>query len=56
MLVAIVFGIEILEELTRPSDPAADVGDSWSEEDLRDVAAFSLGYAADSYPKNDDLV
>ena len=40
----------ILQELTQAGAPAADAGDSWSEEDLKDLTAYSLGHAAASDP------
>ena len=44
----------ILEDLTR-SLSELDVSDAWSEEDLRDLAAFSLRCADASYSKEDNL-
>ncbi len=45
----------ILEELSQ-SAAALDVGEPWSEQDLRDLTAFSLGHAQQSYPEEDELV
>lgn len=36
----------ILDELVQPSS-GLDVDDKWSDEDTRDLVAFSLHYAAD---------
>ncbi len=48
----------ILDELTRAGTlPAVvDSADIWSEQDQRDVTAFSLSYAAALYPEDEDLV
>lgn len=45
----------ILEELAESAAPVLDFSDAWSEEDLRDLAAFSKR-SADSGPGDDDLV
>lgn len=39
----------ILDELTASSAATLDFSDSWSEEDLRDVAAHAANYAAEIY-------
>ncbi|HET6881325.1 MAG TPA: hypothetical protein VFI31_14280 [Pirellulales bacterium] len=39
----------ILDELTASGGAALDFSDSWSEEDLGDVAAYAAAYAADVY-------
>ncbi len=41
----------ILEELTQTSASVLDFSDAWSDEDLRDVTAFSLQTAAAEYPE-----
>ncbi len=48
----------ILDELTRAGELPAmtDSSDVWSEQDQRDVTAFSLSYAASLYPEDEDLV
>lgn len=48
----------ILDELTRTGAMPAvvDSSDVWSEQDQRDVVAFSLDYAAALYPEDEDLV
>ncbi|HVC98183.1 MAG TPA: hypothetical protein VND64_31220 [Pirellulales bacterium] len=44
----------ILEELTATAAPALDFSDSWSEEDLRDLTAFSGEHAHERYPEETD--
>ena len=46
----------ILEELTRPLPPTIDQSDEWSEEDIRDLTAYSLNYAATLYPEEGHYV
>ncbi len=48
----------ILDELTRAGAlPAVvDSTDVWTEQDQKDVTAFSLSYAASLYPEDEDLV
>ena len=48
----------ILDELTRSGAPPAfvDGDDAWSQEDQRDLTAFSLDYAASRYPEDEDLI
>jgi hypothetical protein len=41
----------ILEELTATSAPVLDFSDSWSEEDLRDLTAFTGHHAHECYPE-----
>ena len=45
----------ILEELAESAAPVLDYSDAWSEEDLRDLAAFSKR-SADSGLGDDELV
>ncbi|HVA50134.1 MAG TPA: hypothetical protein VNH11_27460 [Pirellulales bacterium] len=45
----------ILDELTASAGTALDFSDSWSEEDVRDVAAYAADYAADLYPEEPDI-
>lgn len=44
----------ILDELTQTLPPMVDESDEWSEEDIRDLTAFSLNYAASLYPEEED--
>jgi hypothetical protein len=46
----------ILDELTQTNILPVESSDAWSDEDLHDVAAFALRYAAASYPLDDDSV
>lgn len=47
----------IMNELVSREPPAlVDERDSWSEEDRRELSAFSLNYAAARYPEDEDLV
>ncbi len=48
----------ILDELTRAGAlPAVvDSADIWTEQDQKDLTAFSLSYAACLYPEDEDLV
>jgi hypothetical protein len=43
----------ILQDLSQ-ADLVAE-GDSWSEDDERDLTAFSLGYAAAAYPEDEEV-
>lgn len=45
----------ILDDLTQSPSPL-DVSGTWSDEDTKDVTAFSLRSAAAAYPEQDDLV
>lgn len=44
----------ILDELTQVTPPAVDESSEWSEEDIRDLTAFSLQYAATLYPEEEE--
>jgi len=46
----------ILEELTASAASLLDFSDSWSDEDVRDLTAFSLQHAAAAYPEEEELV
>jgi hypothetical protein len=46
----------ILQDLTRSGVSVVDHGDAWSERDQCDLTAFSLQYAAQLYPEDEDLV
>lgn len=41
----------ILDELAQSAGAALDYSDSWSDEDVRDLAAYAGEYAAQSYPE-----
>lgn len=43
----------ILAELSQPNVAVIDASAVWSEEDQRDLAAFSLSYAAELYPEGE---
>lgn len=45
----------ILQDLTEPSVSIVELSDTWTAQDERDVAAFSLQYAAALYPESEDL-
>lgn len=46
----------ILQTLTLSEEKNVDCSDSWSEQDLQDLTASSLQYAAELYPEEEDLV
>ena len=46
----------ILQDLAQADMAVVDVSSVWSEQDQRDLTAFSLQYAATLYPEEDDLV
>lgn len=41
----------IVADLAQSSAPILDYCDSWSDEDIRDVTAFSAQHAAAAYPE-----
>jgi len=43
----------ILDELTKSGEELADSSDIWSDEDMHDLAAFSLSHASASYPEEE---
>ena len=46
----------ILEELSRTAAGNLDYSDSWSNEDIQDLAALSMKHSASSFPEDTDLV
>jgi len=46
----------ILAELTQAKLVGVDESREWSEQDIRDLTAFSLSHAATLYPKEVDYV
>ena len=46
----------ILQDLARSDVAVVDTSNAWSEQDQRDLTAFSLQYAAKLYPEKDELV
>src|SRR6266581_4342180 len=46
----------ILQELTQSEVAVVDRSDTWTEQDQYDLTAFSLQYAAELYPEEEDLV
>ena len=46
----------ILQELTQSGVAIVERSESWSEQDERDLTAFSLDYASRTYPEDEDLV
>jgi len=46
----------ILQELTQSEVAGVDRSDTWNEQDQRDLTTFSLQYAAELYPEEEDLV
>ena len=46
----------ILQDLAQSEVSVVDQQDTWSEQDQRDLSAFSLRYAAECYPEDDELV
>lgn len=46
----------ILQDLAQADMAVVDVSSVWSEQDQRDLTAFSLQYAAKLYPEEDELV
>jgi hypothetical protein len=46
----------ILQDLAQADMAVVDVSSVWSEQDQRDLTAFSLQYAATLYPEEDELV
>jgi hypothetical protein len=45
----------ILEDLTKTSTILVEESDEWSEEDMRDLVAYSTSYAGKSYPEEDSI-
>ncbi|MGH8565801.1 MAG: hypothetical protein ACREXW_17595 [Gammaproteobacteria bacterium] len=46
----------ILQDLAQSEVPMVDRSDTWSEQDRHDLTTFSLQYAAELYPEDDELV
>lgn len=46
----------ILQDLAQADMAVVDTSSVWSEQDQRDLTAFSLQYAAKLYPDEDELV
>lgn len=46
----------ILQELAQAEVAIVDRRDTWSEQDQHDVTTFSLQYAAELYPEDEELV
>ena len=46
----------ILEDLAQAEMIVVDSSSLWNEQDQRDLTAFSLQYAAEIYPEEDELV
>ena len=45
----------ILQDLTEPSISLLELSDTWSDQDEREVAAFSLRYAAGLYSEDEEI-
>ena len=46
----------ILQDLASSDLRAVDADDAWTEQDRRDLTAFSLRYAETQYPEDEELV
>jgi len=46
----------ILQDLAQSEVAVVERSDTWSEQDQHDLTAFSLQYAADLYPEDEELV
>ena len=46
----------ILQDLAQTDMTVVDTSSVWSEQDQRDLTAFSLQYAAKLYPEEEELV
>jgi len=46
----------ILQDLTKSEVTAVDRRDDWNQQDLSDLTTFSLQYAAQIYPEDEELV
>ena len=46
----------ILQDLAQSEVAVVDRSDTWTEQDQRDVITFSLQYAAELYPEEEELV
>ena len=45
----------ILQELAKGNTVLVEQRDDWSDEDVRDLLAYSASYAAKSYPEDDTV-
>ena len=46
----------ILQDLAQSEVAVVDRRDTWTEQDQRDLTTFSLQYAAELYPEDEELV
>ena len=46
----------ILQDLAQSEVAVVDRSDTWTEQDQRDLTIFSLQYAAELYPEDEELV
>jgi len=46
----------ILQDLAQSEVAVVDRSDTWSEQDQNDLTTFSLQYAAELYPEDEELV
>ena len=46
----------ILQELAQSEAAVVDHSDAWGEQDQRDLTTFSLQYAAELYPEDENVV
>lgn len=46
----------ILDDLTQTNPSVVESGDSWDEQDLSDLTAYSLQYATTLYPEDEEVV
>ncbi|MCI0491038.1 MAG: hypothetical protein L0229_30985 [Blastocatellia bacterium] len=46
----------ILQDLAQSEVAVVERSDTWSEQDQHDLTAFSLQYAVDLYPEDEELV
>ena len=46
----------ILQDLAQSEMTVVDRNDTWTEQDQRDLMTFSLQYAAELYPEDEELV
>ena len=46
----------ILQDLAQSEVAVVDRSDTWTEQDQRDLTTFSLQYAAELYPEDEELV
>lgn len=46
----------ILQDLTQSEVAGVDRGDTWNDQDQRDLTTLSLQYAGELYPEEEELV